>query len=530
MHFHYWTLLALADWMRNHLLGKPLLEAYSQNKNELILAWENHVLRVGCQTPLTYLIPVQEFSKARRNVVELFEEIYKHSLLDIQVVPYERVLIFYFEEDYELIFKLHGIAANIILQKAGTVIHLFNQDRKDDLNLSISPGYFQEEALTPTEEPGTEQEVLTQLRRVAPVFEKQFAARVWEDMQEEKTFSQAAAAIIEEASSGSYYLQQEATKIKFLIIRPAGNTPCVKLEGVASALQVFLKAHYQFSIYRKRYQHLEKEIGKPLKKLKKVYASYQHSIHQMETERSPEELGHLLLANIHQIPQGSKKITVEDYFQGGQVSIKLKEGVSPQENAQRYYEKHKQRKSRLSYLKDQLTDLQDKIQEAEEDWNTFSALPKPVALKLGETGFDQQQIRNIKAVFRTKEKELKEEANSKYPFRVFKRSGYDIFVGRNARNNDILSFKFAHKEDLWLHAKDVAGSHVVIRKKGGQNVPLAVLEYAAQLAAFYSKRKNDTLVPVLYTPRKYVRKRKGDPPGMVVVNREDVIMVEPLRE
>ena len=184
----------------------------------------------------------------------------------------------------------------------------------------------------------------------------------------------------------------------------------------------------------------------------------------------------------------------------------------------------------MAYLKDQLEDLENKIGDAEGEWNSFLQLPKPTDLLLGENGFDHQEIRAIKSVFRSREKEIKEEANSKYPFRVFKRNGYDIFVGRNARNNDELSFRFAHKEDLWLHAKDVAGSHVVIRQRAGQNVPLAVLEYAAQLAAFYSKRKNDTLVPVLYTPRKYVRKRKGDPPGMVVVNREDVIIVEPLRE
>ncbi len=530
MHFHYWALVQLIGWMKSHLEGKPILEAYSQNKNELILEWGDHFLRIGCQTPLTYLIPVKEFAKARKNVVGLFEEVYGKALTDVKVVPFERIMILYFEENYELILKLHGIAANVILRKEGEVISLFNKDRKEDLNIDITPGNFEESALTPDQEPQTQQEVLTQLRLIAPVFEKQFAARVWEDMESGMSFSQAAKAIIVEATSGAYYLQKEPTKIKFLIVRPAGTDHFVRLEGIVPALQIFLKAHYQYSIYRKRYQFIEKEIAKPMKKLKKVYASYQQNIHQMETERNPEELGHLILANLHQIPSGSKKATVEDYFQGGSIDIKLKKELSPQDNAQRYYEKHKQRKARMAYLKDQLEDLENKIGEAEGEWNSFLQLPKPTDLLLGENGFDHQEIRAIKSVFRSREKEIKEEANSKYPFRVFKRNGYDIFVGRNARNNDELSFRFAHKEDLWLHAKDVAGSHVVIRQRAGQNVPLAVLEYAAQLAAFYSKRKNDTLVPVLYTPRKYVRKRKGDPPGMVVVNREDVIIVEPLRE
>ena len=106
---------------------------------------------------------------------------------------------------------------------------------------------------------------------------------------------------------------------------------------------------------------------------------------------------------------------------------------------------------------------------------------------------------------------------------------FDIFVGKGGKNNDELSFKFASKEDLWLHVKDVPGSHVIIRHRAGKTIPITVLEYAAGLAAFYSKKKNDTLVPVQYTPRKYIRKRKGDPAGLVVVDREEVIMIEPSR-
>jgi predicted ribosome quality control (RQC) complex YloA/Tae2 family protein len=100
-------------------------------------------------------------------------------------------------------------------------------------------------------------------------------------------------------------------------------------------------------------------------------------------------------------------------------------------------------------------------------------------------------------------------------------------VGRNAENNDKLTLKHAHKEDLWLHAKDVAGSHVVIKHQSGKQFPKEVIHRAAELAAFNSKRRTDSLCPVICTPKKYVRKRKGDPPGTVVVEREKVIMVEP---
>ena len=85
----------------------------------------------------------------------------------------------------------------------------------------------------------------------------------------------------------------------------------------------------------------------------------------------------------------------------------------------------------------------------------------------------------------------------------------------------------AHKDDLWLHAKDVSGSHVIIKFQAGKTFPTTVIEKAAQLAAWYSKRKSDSLCPVIYTPKKFVRKPKGAAPGSVIVDRENVILVTP---
>jgi predicted ribosome quality control (RQC) complex YloA/Tae2 family protein len=90
-----------------------------------------------------------------------------------------------------------------------------------------------------------------------------------------------------------------------------------------------------------------------------------------------------------------------------------------------------------------------------------------------------------------------------------------------------LTQKYSFKDDLWLHAKDVAGSHVLIKYQSGKNFPKEVIERAAQLAAWNSKRKNENLCPVAFTFKKFVRKRKGDPAGTVVVEREEVILVEP---
>ena len=113
------------------------------------------------------------------------------------------------------------------------------------------------------------------------------------------------------------------------------------------------------------------------------------------------------------------------------------------------------------------------------------------------------------------------------PFKQFVVEGFTILVGKNAQNNDLLTQKYAYKEDLWLHAKDVSGSHVLIKYQAGKTFPKKVIEKAAQIAAYFSKRRNETLCPVIVTPKKFVRKTKDLDAGQVIVEKENVIMVEP---
>jgi predicted ribosome quality control (RQC) complex YloA/Tae2 family protein len=110
------------------------------------------------------------------------------------------------------------------------------------------------------------------------------------------------------------------------------------------------------------------------------------------------------------------------------------------------------------------------------------------------------------------------------PFKEYIYKGVKIWVGRNAKNNDLLLTKYAQKDDVWLHARDTSGSHVVIKS---QNPSMEILEYAASIAAYYSKRKSEKLVTVIYTPKKYVRKAKNLAAGQVIVEKEKTLLVEP---
>lgn len=526
MHFHYFALKHLSRYLNESHTGDKVYECFSQNKNELVLEMSGVSLRIGCQTPLTYVVPVPSFAKARKNVVDLFEILRGRKMLGSRVVDWERELILEFEDYYDLVLKMHGQGANVLLRQRGEVIGLFNHQKEEDLEYEETPGTFDTTAI-PEFCDHQEATVLHHLRNISAVFEKQFARKVLEKLKEGDSFPEAFEKVLKLAEKDEFAIRKQRTNVKFILF-PTGTDDEVVIEGIAPALQLFLRTQFQYTAYRRQYAEIEKALKKPAEKYYKVYTSYQRNISQLEKDRNPEELGHIIMANLHAITPHQKLVELQDFYGEGTVKIKLDPTLSPQDNAQKYYQKHKQRKGKLTYLKSQLEDIQEKYEMAKEQLEAFGLVPAPEELTFTTEGLDYDEMKALKKFTKEKTQENQKEGK-RYPFRTFRKEGFEIFVGKGGKNNDELSFKFASREDLWLHAKDVAGSHVIIRQQAGKPIPPMVLEYAASLAAFYSKRKNDSLVPVQYTTRKYIRKRKGDPPGLVAVDREEVIMVEPVK-
>lgn len=527
MQYHHYTLQNLCTALSPSLVGQRVEACFSQSKNELILAFAPWTLRIGCHTPLSYLVPVSQFAKARKNVVDLFPGIVGLALEEIRVIAYERTLVLAFEQDVEMWVKLHGPGSNLILRQGGKTLSLFNKQLVSDWTQLPSAGPFDPDKLESPPDSGLEQ-VWAALKAVSPIYDRQFAQQVCALMEQGANIHTAWEQVEQYAREDRYFLARDPKKVRFLLFAPTGEepVPVLEIKGVIPALQAFLRMHFQYSRYVQLYRAGSRFVEQEAKKYTKIYQSYLDNIEQLEANRNPEELGHILMGHLHMIPVGVKKVELEDWYQGGKVSIKIKPDLSPQENAERYYNKYKERKKRLKYLKGEMADIEEKYFRSMERKAAFEEIPAPDCLRWSAQGFDQDDLRPLRE-WSAGELKIQEAQKPAVPFKVYTFQGYDIFVGKNAKNNDQLSFKYAHKDDLWLHAKDVPGSHVIIRQKAGQNVPEPVLEYAAGLAAYFSKRKTDTLVPVAYTPRKYIRKRKGDPPGAVVVAKESVIMVPP---
>lgn len=519
----------LAAWLQNRHAAARIGDIYSQHKDELVIEFENGCLLTGCNTPLTYAVPVQNFSRAGRNVASLFGALQGLRLLRAEAVEWERSLLLHFEQDYSLALKLHGIQANVLLLKAGECVEIFKQEREKDRDWRPQPGAYDEAAADALAQlaPESEEATAQALRRVSPVFDRFFAARAWQHVQGGQSLRQAFDESCREALEGPIYLFPDGGRMRLLLFPPPGGRLVRVFEDEGEALENFLYDNFLLEDYAAAWRAARQQCEKPLDKLNNVFDSYQESILHLETERNPEEIGHLIMAQLHLIQPGDKQVELEDFYHEQPLVVRLDPRRNALENAARYYEKSKERKAKAQHLRSQLAELAQKQAEAQARWDAFAAIPAPENLPFGAAGFDGPAVRNWKKQLRSFQQPAREAKSASLPYRAYRLDGYDIWVGSNAKNNDQLTFKHAKRDDIWLHAKDVTGSHVIIRRKPGQNPPPAVLEYAAGLAAWYSKRRNEPLAPVSYTERRYLRKRKGDPPGAVVVEREEVILVEP---
>jgi len=202
-----------------------------------------------------------------------------------------------------------------------------------------------------------------------------------------------------------------------------------------------------------------------------------------------------------------------DFQTGEPVKIKLQKELSPQKNAERYYRKSKNQKLEIARLEENLNVAFRKMQQFEK---LIFKLPSIQSIKELRQWVKQENIQNTTA-----------DQAENVPYKEFEFEGYRIWVGKNAQSNDELTQRYSYKEDLWLHVRNASGSHVLIKHIAGKPFPKKVIEKAAELAAWYSKRKTESNCPVIVTPKKFVRKPKGFYPGQVKIEKEEVIFVNP---
>ncbi len=260
-----------------------------------------------------------------------------------------------------------------------------------------------------------------------------------------------------------------------------------------------------------------------------------------------QKYGELITANIYALKEGITTATVLDYYSedGTMIDINMDPMLAPQRNASLYFKKYQKAKTACKYAESQLESLQSEVSYLE------SLL---YAIENAETAKDFQEIRdeivageyiNEQSKKMLKYKKLGKMSKSAQnmrpnqkkkssgnpapaePLMVYSKDGFEIFVGRNNRQNDRLTLKMSKSEDLWFHIKHFSGSHVVIRTEG-KPVPVSTIEEAASYAVWHSKAKQSAKAEVDYTQIKNVKKPSGGKPGMVIYVNYETLLASPV--
>lgn len=261
-------------------------------------------------------------------------------------------------------------------------------------------------------------------------------------------------------------------------------------------------------------------VKKSIKKLEKRVKNIESDITQAEDFEVYKLYGDLLQINFEKIKKGMTAIVVENQFVDSldEIEISLNETMTPHENVELYFKKHRKGREGLELLKRRLAITKDEVK-------SLKAIADELDLHFNNA--KEKYASEIKSLL--PKEQLKAQVAERLPYREYQLStGLTIYIGRDGADNDRTTFDFAKPYELWFHASQCPGSHVVMKfpNKNFEPSKQEIAETAA-IAAYHSKARNDSMVPVIYTERKYVRKPRKAKPGLVTVEREKSVMVEP---
>ena len=319
-----------------------------------------------------------------------------------------------------------------------------------------------------------------------------------------------------------YYAQNDGTPKQFAFcpIRQYGG--CLQAEHFGGLLDMYYTVRDQKDAMRQKSQAVRKTVQNLCTRLTRKLAIQEKELEETYDRERLRQLGDILTANIHRIIKGHTVITCEDFYDEEMkpIDIPISPILSPQQNAAKFYKDY-------AKLKNAEKELTRQIELGENELHYLRSVLEE--LNRAATDAELEEIRRelqeggyIKAD--TGKRKMKQ--GKLPPMRFESTDGYPIYVGRNNRQNDELTFKSARKDDIWLHASKVHGSHVII-SCGGTTPPDDTITQAAQLAAHYSESIGGQNLPVDVTPVRQVKKIPNGKPGMVIYHSYRTVIVNP---
>ena len=319
-----------------------------------------------------------------------------------------------------------------------------------------------------------------------------------------------------------FYAQADGTPKQFAFcpIRQYGGSQ--QAESFTALLDMYYTVRDRKDAMRQKSQAVRKTVQNLCTRFKRKLAIQEKELEATFDRERLRQLGDILTANIHRIKKGQTMVVCEDFYdeEMKEIEIPISPILSPQQNAAKFYKDYARMKNAEKELTKQISIGEEELaylQSVLEELNRAQTDPELEEIKreLQEGGY-----------IRADAGKKKMKASKVPPMRFESTDGYPIYVGRNNRQNDELTFRLARKDDIWCHASKVHGSHVII-SCGGTTPPDDTITQAAQLAAYYSETTGGQNIPVDVTPVKQVKKVPSGKPGMVIYHTYRTVIANP---
>ncbi len=303
-------------------------------------------------------------------------------------------------------------------------------------------------------------------------------------------------------------------------------------ESISGAVDRFYEVRIAEEETKQRTMTVQRALQVEIQRLERLAGNLKLDLEHVQREAEYRRYGDLITSHLGQLKTGMTEARVEDYYSGDQeeIVIPLKPDLSPAENARRYFRQARKARDGRRAVEHRIAQTRKQLEEVKVIRGKLGDEPDEIMLEYAYRACAKLKLVKSPAKTDASNRTRSRAKGDIHPRRYLTTSGHLLLVGRNSRENEVLT-KSASPDDIWLHARDLGGSHVILRRVDKTQMPSRKTLYeAACLTAYFSKGRGSTTVPVDYTERRYVRKMKNGGPGQVKFTREKTLFVEPKLE
>lgn len=523
----YYSLFHLMEELKT-IQGMILVECFTQERNSLYLQFTDgnqiSTVQFSAETGFETLFLRKNFQKSRSNFKDLFQILLGQRCNKIYIQENERIVVFVFG-NFELWFILFGSSKTnaFVLDTEKQIFDSF-----------LRPKEWVGKKIQEVIEKKTSQKIVTILDYLQKIkyFSKEICYHICNivnlDCEEKLSeLSENQKELLENKSfeiselmknSKTFYVYFHNDKY---FVAPIELPDVQSLEATSSISQAIYFCYtrsLRYNSAKAKFKQISRELKNKYDSLSKELERLQQSIDIEQRLKQYEEFAELLLSQTNLNKKGFDVLNVTTEY-GNIIKIPLKKELTLVQNAEVYYQKIKKLKADIKPLKGKKLSLENEIQKIYSAWENLNKIDNCLQI--------EKFLSEHKDLF-SKSEESKRNQEISRKFRRYEISTDAIvFVGKNARDNEELTFSFARPNDYWFHTRNTSGSHCVLRISSGKVPTKEAIKRAAQIAAYFSKARNSDYVPVSYTQRKFIRKPKRGETGSVVLLREEVIFVTP---